>query len=59
MDRLYGWRLNPTDGIADLGFVDLNTGRLHPKHEKPLGKDLGTPERYLLRLRENFSAGRR
>jgi hypothetical protein len=59
MDRLYGWRLNPTDGIADLGFVDLNTGRLHPKHEKPLGKDLGTPERYLLRLRENFTAGRR
>jgi hypothetical protein len=59
MDRLYGWRLNPTDGIADLGFVDLNSGRLHPVHEEPLGKDLGTPERYLLRLRENFAAGRR
>jgi hypothetical protein len=35
--------LNPTDGIADLGFVDLNTGRLHPKHEKPgLAPDLWT-----------------
>lgn len=58
-DRLYGWRLNPTDGLAELGFVDLVTGQLHPVHDRPLGRDLGTPERYLLRLRENFSPGRR
>jgi hypothetical protein len=58
-DRLYGWRLNPTDGLAELGYVDLTNGRLHPLHDKPLGKDLGVPERYLMRLRDNFSVGHR
>jgi hypothetical protein len=54
VDRLYGWRANPTDGVAELGYIDLSSGRLHPIHENPLGKDLGAPERYLLRLRENW-----
>ncbi|SER60878.1 Nuclease-related domain-containing protein [Pedococcus cremeus] len=53
-DRLYGWRADPTDGVAELGYVDLTTGHIHPQAAEPLGKDLGTPERYLERLRDRF-----
>lgn len=55
--RLYGWRAGPTQGVAQLGYVDLATGRTHPKQTEPLGKDFGTPERYLERLRDRFVAG--
>jgi hypothetical protein len=57
VDRLYGWRADPTEGVAELGFVDLTTGRTHPRTTEPLGKDLGTPERYLERLRDRFPTG--
>lgn len=56
-DRLYGWRADPTEGVAELGYVDLATGRIHPRQTEPLGKDLGTPERYLERLRDRYSVG--
>jgi len=56
-DRLYGWRVDPTAGVADLGYVDLTTGRIHPRQKEPLGKDLGTPERYLERLRDRYRLG--
>jgi hypothetical protein len=54
VDRLYGWRADPTDGVAELGYVDLTTGHTYPRTAEPLGKDLGTPERYLERLRDRF-----
>lgn len=56
-DRLYGWRADPTEGVAELGYVDLATGRIHPRLTEPLGKDLGTPERYLERLRDRYPVG--
>lgn len=55
-DRLYGWRADPNLGAVELGHVDLATGRTHPVHREPLGKDLDLPEKYLARLRDHFPA---
>jgi hypothetical protein len=32
-DRMYCTAADPIDGVHDLGWVDLLTGRLHPTHE--------------------------
>jgi hypothetical protein len=50
--HLYGTLVNPTDGIFDLGHVDLTTGWVKPASEGPLSRDRGPAERYLALLRD-------
>lgn len=50
--RLYGTLVNPTDGVFDLGYVDLVTGWVKPASEGPLSRDRGPAERYLALLRD-------
>lgn len=50
--RLYGYLANPTDGVFELGHVDLNTGWVKPSSEGPLSRDRGPAERYLALLRD-------
>ena len=54
LDRLYCVRANPQEGVDELGYIDLTTGHIHPVHDHPLGKDLGTPPRYLELHRERY-----
>ncbi|MEZ5254241.1 MAG: nuclease-related domain-containing protein [Microthrixaceae bacterium] len=51
-DLLYGTLINPTDGILDLGYVDLATGWIKPASQGPLTRDRGPAERYLALLRD-------
>ncbi|HEX6877833.1 MAG TPA: nuclease-related domain-containing protein [Nocardioidaceae bacterium] len=45
-DRLYCTAADPTDGVYDLGYVDLVTGSVHPSHVT-LPKDWATAEQRL------------
>lgn len=49
---LYGTLVNPTDGVFDLGHVDLTTGWVKPASDGPLSRDRGPAERYLALLRD-------
>jgi hypothetical protein len=49
---LYGTLVNPTDGVFDLGHVDLATGWIKPASEGPISRDRGPAERYLALLRD-------
>lgn len=51
-DRLYGTLANPTEGVFDLGFVDLTTGWVTPTSRGPLSRERGPAERYLGLLRD-------
>ena len=51
-DRLYGYLVNPTDGVLELGYVDLITGWIKPASQGPLTRDRGPAERYLALLRD-------
>lgn len=46
-DRLYVTHALPSQGIFDLGHIDLRANTLYPSSARPLGKDLRPPERYL------------
>lgn len=46
-DRLYGTWASTNEGKADLGYVDLLTGQLHPSNDRPVAKDRDVPERLL------------
>ena len=46
-DRLYVTHALPSQGIFDLGHIDLRNRTLHPSSTQPLAKDLRTPQRYL------------
>lgn len=50
--RLYGYLANPTDGVFELGHVDLTTGWVKPSTTGPLSRDRGPAERYLALLRD-------
>lgn len=54
LDRLYCVRAHPTDGVDELGFIDLTDGSLHPVHDHELGPELATPRRYLELHRERY-----
>ena len=58
-DLLYGTLVNPTDGVLELGYVDLATGWIKPASQGPLSRDRGPAERYLALLRDRspFTAG--
>ena len=49
---LYGTLANPTEGVYDLGHVDLDTGWVKPKSEGPVCRDRGPADRYLALLRD-------
>ena len=51
-DRLYGILANPTEGVFDLGYVDLTTGWVIPASRGPLSRERGPAERYLALLRD-------
>ena len=50
--RLYGSIVTPTDGVIDLGYVDLDTGWVKPNGDGPVSRDRGPAERYLALLRD-------
>lgn len=50
--HLYGTLVNPTEGIFDLGHVDLVTGWVKPASEGPLSRDRGPAADYLAMLRD-------
>ena len=45
--RLYGTFIDPDGPTYDLGYVDLDSGTVHPKIPGPIAKDRGPAERYL------------
>jgi hypothetical protein len=45
--RLYGTLIDPSDRAWALGYIDLNTGELHPNGTDPLSKDRAPAGRYL------------
>ncbi|CAN5488764.1 hypothetical protein BH10ACT3_BH10ACT3_00350 [soil metagenome] len=49
---LYCTLANPTDGVFDLGHVDMATGWVKPKIVGPVSRDRGPAERYLALLRD-------
>ena len=51
-DRLYGTLANPSDGVFDLGYVDLTTGWITPTSKGPLSRERGPAQRYLALLRD-------
>ena len=51
-DRLYGTLASPSDGVFDLGYVDLTTGWVTPTSKGPLSRDRGPAQRYLALLRD-------
>ncbi|MDQ2679370.1 MAG: NERD domain-containing protein [Actinomycetota bacterium] len=51
-DRLYGTLASPTEGVFELGYVDLTTGWVTPTSRGPLSRDRGPAERYLALLRD-------
>ena len=56
-NRLYGTLVNPTDGVFDLGHVDMDTGWVRPASTGPLSRDRGPAERYLALLRDRSPFG--
>ncbi len=51
-DRLYGTLASPTDGVFELGYVDLTTGWTTPTSKGPLSLERGPAQRYLALLRD-------
>ena len=51
-DRLYGTLASPSDGVFELGYVDLTTGWVTPMSKGPLSRDRGPAQRYLALLRD-------
>ena len=51
-DRLYGTLASPSDGVFELGYVDLTTGWVTPTSKGPLSRDRGPAQRYLALLRD-------
>lgn len=49
---LYGTFANPTEGVVDLGHVDLGTGWVKPKVEGPILKDRRSADEYLAMIRD-------
>lgn len=56
-DRLYGTYASRMDGVHDLGYVDLATGRRHPSGTEKVAKDLREPDVYLKHLHANLPTG--
>jgi hypothetical protein len=52
--RLYGRLFDRVAGSFDLGYLDLESGELHPAGEAKLTPSLAAPERYLRRLRAGW-----
>ena len=51
---LYGTLANPTEGVFDLGHVDMSNGWVKPKSQGPVSRDRGPAERYLALLRDRY-----
>lgn len=49
---LYGTFANPTEGVVDLGHVDLSTGWVKAKGKGPILRDRRSAEEYLAMLRD-------
>ena len=51
---LYCTLANPTEGVFDLGHVDMSNGWVKPKSQGPVSRDRGPAERYLALLRDRY-----
>jgi hypothetical protein len=49
-DRLYGTWASTNEGIAELGYIDLATGDIHPANHDPVARDRDNPQGLLTAL---------